>query len=98
MNHFELGAQSTTATTSMEMEDDRFTDSGITDTYSSDGHDQMEDDSEIIEELTTQEDFDIDVKRNVLTSTDPSETLADRLDKILTPSKNFTVSFSDDSF
>ena len=80
------------------MEDDRFTDSAITDTFCSDGHDQMEDDSEIIEELTTQEDFDIDVKRNVLTSTDPSETLADRLEKILTPSKNFTVSFSDDSF
>ena len=43
--------------------------------------------------LPTQEEFDIHVKRNVLTSTDPTETLADRLDKIMTPSQSLTVSF-----
>ena len=57
----------------------------------------QEDDIEVnvIEEmmLPTQEEFNINVKSNVLTSTDPTETLADRLDKISTPSQSLTASF-----
>ena len=49
----------------------------------------------VIEEmmLPTQEEFNINVKSNVLTSTDPTESLADRLDKISTPSQSLTASF-----
>ena len=57
----------------------------------------QEDDIEVnvIEEmmLPTQEEFNINVKSNVLTSTDPTESLADRLDKISTPSQSLTASF-----
>ena len=48
--------------------------------------------------LPTQEEFNIQVRTNVLTSTDPNETLADRLEKIMTPTKSLTLSFNDDSF
>ena len=50
---------------------------------------------DLIEEmpLPTQEEFESRVRSNVLTSTDPSENLADRLDKILTPSRSLSKSF-----
>ena len=43
--------------------------------------------------LPTQEEFDSHVKGKVLTSTDPTENLADRLDKIFTPTKSLSKSF-----
>ena len=49
----------------------------------------------LIEEMSlpTQEEFDIEVKGKVLTSTDPNENLAERLDKIMSPSKSLSESF-----
>ena len=44
-------------------------------------------------ELPTQEEFEIIVKRDVLTSTDPDENLADRLNKIWTTSRSLSKSF-----
>ena len=59
----------------------------------------QEDDIEVngLEEmvLPTEEEFTNNVKSNVLTSTDPSESLADRLDKISSPSLRLTVSLSE---
>ena len=50
---------------------------------------------DLIEEmlLPTQEEFENRVRSNVLTSTDPFENLADRLDKILAPSRSLSKSF-----